>query len=148
MTDANDLIDALEADPHSEILAAMLTDELMESRGMIRTEADRHVERLRADARERIECAAAAEVMRSTDGRSDRVKEHIRLMCFEGLQPPAYNFIVTGGDSPPVATARQIDSPNGWWHEWTVTVGALWIVAAGGAPRHPAVRRVYRRRQK
>lgn len=63
MSDVDALVALLERDPDNAIVAAMLTDELMEARGMLRSEADRHVANVIAVAAEARELAeAAAEV--------------------------------------------------------------------------------------
>lgn len=107
MTDVQLLVTLIEQDPESEISAAMLTDELMEARGMIRSEADRHVERVRKTARQVLQMKFAAGLIAAKgpayrallDTIADAHPLFFASMC---------TIYVVSGDGPP----RRADPPK------------------------------------
>ena len=71
MNDIDLLTRAVEAEPRNTIIAAMLTDELMEARDMLRSEADRHVAAVQRVAGAARQVTLAVELM-ETGTRSQR----------------------------------------------------------------------------
>lgn len=146
MTDASDILAALCDDPESVILAAMLTDALMEERGMLRSEADRHVCRVIQDARDLLDISAAATIMTAGDGRRYRVLDAMMLAIWPNEVPPSFSWIIVGGDDEPcrMLTASSEDGPYPF--EWVLKVGARWIIKKAGRAPHPATKPARRRR--
>lgn len=105
MTDLDHLIRRLEADPDSDIGAAMLIDELMDARGMLYTEAERHVRQLQADARSVLQMTFVAELIRAKGPAHDALHELIRELA--GLSKgEAYTLFVTSGSEAPSGGVR------------------------------------------
>lgn len=146
MTDANDILAALKQDPESIILAAMLTDALMEERDMLRSEADRHVERVQRDARDLRDIQAAADIMSAGDGRRLDVLDKVIAVCWPDEVPPSFSWVIVAGDAPPISRDEYKSNPGAWWYETVVTVGACWIIKTAGRTPHPAAKPARRRR--
>lgn len=130
MTDVQLLINLIERDPDSDITAAMLTDELMECRGMLRSEADRHVERVRADARTALQIQFTAGLIAAKGPAYYAMRNEVaRVLGFNGNE--TYSFVVVGGeDEPRVSVAGTMQAralgvdglfvalPAGWVCAW------------------------------
>lgn len=130
MTDVQLLIDLVSADPDQDIAVAMLIDELMEARGMLRSEADRHVERLRDDVRRSKQIDTAAAILAERGPRWQALAMHLRGMAELGEYESFFIFLVGGDDEPsggvrsPVAGSippvgeLSIYVPAGWALSW------------------------------
>lgn len=127
MTDVTLLVNLIEQEPESPFYAAMLVDELMEARGMLRTEADRHVERVQADARLALDLKNATALVAAKDEYWPILCEHLRIVCHLA-RDESFDLIVIPGPSEP-NHRRHNRSRNGqWWDDITVTVGASWLM--------------------
>jgi hypothetical protein len=126
------LADALSADPNNAILEAMLTDELLDARDMLRSEADRHIAALRAAARTEQDFHRAAELL--ADGSPRQEELMIRVYQFIGWGALHDNtlFLVPGLAEPLLRMHEVRDGRNVWAGQ-TVTVGATWLLAQIGS---------------
>jgi len=129
MTDVQLLINLVSKDPDQDISAAMLVDELMDARGMLRSEADRHVERLRADCRSAKQIDLVASFIRERGRRWVALMAEVALAIgFDDGRP--FGLAVMGGDLPPSAAVRP--GPNALTGErdiWSVALPAGWALA-------------------
>lgn len=135
MTDHRDILAALEAEPDSDILAAMLKDALKEERGMIDSEAERYVARARVSAWDTKLIAFAADLLRAKGPARDELHREVRKLV--GLdEGDRYMLVIVAGDDPPsvgvpasayfaqdVGPGLAIALPAGWvayWHRRTM----------------------------
>jgi hypothetical protein len=94
------LLSLVEREPRNDVYAACLIDALMEERGMLRTEADRHVSSVQAMARTAADIDFTADLI-SRHGQAwhallQEVERQAKLWGLEG-----FILYVTGGDQPP-----------------------------------------------
>lgn len=99
LTEWTDLLARLERDPESDILAAMLTDELMDARGMARNEADKYVATARGVAQTALDIAFVASVIRAKGPAYHWLMSHVWDAIALPDTTPITLFIV-GGDGP------------------------------------------------
>lgn len=124
------LLALVEREPRNDVYAACLTDALMEERGMLRTEADRHVLRVQLDARTAADIEFTADLIarRGTAWHAllTEVETVAKLWGVEG-----FILYVTGGEQPPSiidgggstsfpANNRRVPVrlPAGWVYAW------------------------------
>ena len=129
MSDIDLLTRAVESDPRNTILHAMLTDELIDQRDMLRTEADAHVQRVVAVAATARDLACAAQLLGTRDWLSRELRAAV-LACVDLHNPGrACVLLVSGGDDPHECEIPLPGPAYRYWNE-VVTVGARWILTA------------------
>jgi hypothetical protein len=127
VTDIDLLTTRLEADPANTILAAMLTDELMDTRDMLRSEADRHVSHVQATATQARQLAEATHLMHRGSASGRWLQPH----CRRWVHLPArsyYMIVVIAGDSAPLIPLGAGATMHRPWVGILVTVGAAWVI--------------------
>jgi hypothetical protein len=127
VNDIDLLTGRLEADPSNSILASMLTDELMESRGMIRSEADRHVASVVAVAGQARQLAEATHLMRSGSASGRWLHTRCRRWAHIAQRIP-YTLLLVAGDAPPVIASAPLLGELVPWTGVLITVGAAWAI--------------------
>lgn len=126
LTEWHDLLDRLEKEPDSDILAAMLTDELMEARGMNRTEADRYVATARRSAWDSADMAFLAHVIKAKGPAYYLLLNDVRTRLALYTHETITVFVVAGTDEPRVGNVPT-DIPNGAiFHGFPVAIPATW----------------------
>jgi hypothetical protein len=138
VTDANDMIAHLEREPESDIVAAMLVDELMQTRGMLRTEADRHVTKLRMDARDNLDMLNASFLVRPGSPVRDAIHLEVKRVCWPNDPAPPFTLVLRPGSDLPRAHTEHHSTGSCWWYEWVVLVPARWVLRhfSGKVPTH------------
>lgn len=129
MNNVDALTELLTASPDDDITAYLLTDALMEERDMTRSEASRVVLHVRLAGYEARDLALAAEAIRPDSPDRSRCLSLIRAAC--STQPPVgANVVLVPGAKKPHAVCEYRSNPGAWWYDWTVTVGASWLLSA------------------
>lgn len=100
LTEVQDLIARLERDPENDVLAAMLCDELMDAKGMLKFEAMTHVRNLQGDARVALDIATVAKTIRAAGPRYVYLLERVRRTLGQP-EGAAYVLFLVGGDEKP-----------------------------------------------
>lgn len=119
----------LTAQPEDDITAYLLADALMEEREMTRSEATRIVLSVRVagfDARELAEAAALIRV----DSAERSVCLSVIFAACPHAPPRSAAVVLIPGYAPPRATNHYRTGLGGWWYDWTITVGAVWLTTA------------------
>ena len=127
MNDIDLLILAVERDPYNPIPASMLTDELMEEKGMLRSEADRHVSAVQKASIGALQLLHVSALCACPGEPKDRVQTLLEAHWPDSTHPHALVFFITG-DSAPV---KVIGSADGSPHAAldVVYVGADFILS-------------------
>jgi len=128
MTSAEDILHTLCEEPESDILAAMLTDALMEERGMLRTEADIAVRRVRKDARDSLDMATVKAILAERGERWMVIHEEVSAACGFATDTTFFLYVVTGQHPPSVAVRPGPNEGGTPDAPWTVGVPAGWAL--------------------
>lgn len=129
MTDLQLLINRINQEPDSDIGAAMLIDELMDAKGMLYTEAARHVETVRAIARTNLQIEFTAGLIRAKGPAYDKLINELHAL-FQLDGDAVYGLFVVAGDDPPhfsVPNGASLRWPKG--HEMQIALPAGWVCA-------------------
>lgn len=127
MNDITLLTAAVVQNPRNDILAAMLTDELMGAKDMLRAEANKHVENVQLTADHARQMDAAAAVLGGKGRYAQGLRYDIIDIVGADHQFPPFIFIVPGPDGPCISY-RPSDTSAAYWGNSIVTVGALWCL--------------------
>lgn len=128
MTDVACLVKLIEQDPDTDILAAMLIDELMEARGMLRSEAERHVRHVQADARIAKQIDFVARLLRAKGPAYTylcrAIERHLMIQEVIG-----YTLYVVSGDGPPrfCRVGDVVQTPTAR-HGYPIAIPAGWVI--------------------
>lgn len=121
------LISQVELHPTNPIVAAMLVDELMESKDLTRAQADVQVQKVREVAIEAAFLRRASEIMAGCPWQ----RHWGRATVLEELGAPddttAVIMLVSGPQAPRLHVPTSMEH-GALWHEGTITVGAEWVV--------------------
>jgi hypothetical protein len=127
VTDLNDLIELVESQPDDDLAALMLTDALMELREISRSEAGRHVKRIRETALSSRRIIAATKLLAT--GTASR-RYLIRLVYATCRVPRRRKPIVVVTDEVGV-TVRTVPNhveTDSYWNSSVITAGAQWLL--------------------
>ena len=127
MTNAQDILANLEADPDSEILAAMLTDALMEERGQLRSEADRHVEIARQNARDARDMKFACGLFRARGPAAFMIREFLLVQYLGGESIPFTVYLILGSNGPTTTFTLEGNHPAFGNGDHAIAVPAKWV---------------------
>lgn len=100
LTEWKDLLERLERDPENEILAAMLTDELIEARRMQWSEATRYVTTARKVARDALDLECVVATIRADGPRYVYLCERIRRTLGQCADARFVLFLTCGDGRP------------------------------------------------
>lgn len=140
LTEWTDLLARLERDPGNDVLAAMLTDELMEARDMYRTEADRYVATARRAAQDSADMTWLANLITSKGPAYDLILAKIRSALAIYAYETLTLFVVAGTDEPRVGQVPG-DVPEGaLFHGFPVAIPATWARTWWASAGRPAVK--------
>lgn len=140
LTEWHDLLQALEEDPQSDILAAMLTDELMESRGMARNEADRYVELARVSARQALDVKWATELIVAKGPAFHALVSEVRTLVGIYATDEFTMFVIPGEGRPEVLVPADVRERGAIYRGFPVSLPASWVRFWWGGeclPIHP-----------
>lgn len=127
MNDLDALTTAFEQNPHNDIIAAMLVDELMSARDMGRTEADAMVDRVRRAVLDGPQLLAAAELLKPGTFTGRLIPSAVRR--HQGFAREARpTVIVVPGAGGPVTHHVGASAAADYWSRTTITVGAAWVL--------------------
>lgn len=126
LTEWHDLLARLEQEPESDILAAMLTDELMEARDMNRTEADKYVAKARAEARTVKDIEFVTALIHAKGPAYEHLVTEIRRACGIFNHETITLFVIGGEQSPWTGPPQKLNNPDLIYQGWAVTVPATW----------------------
>lgn len=107
--------------------ARALVDHHQEALGVSRREALKVVATMRRARRNTNEVGAAA--VRMQPGRVGAVA--MRLAVLEAIPEelaPSVQILIVPGSRPPIATSAYRYHAGAYWYEWTVIVGARWLL--------------------
>lgn len=127
MNDVDLLILAVEKEPHNDIVAAMLIDELMGERDMIRSEAERHVTAVQLASINAREIAQVAALFACPGPARDRVMTIVTNAWPANAHPTARIHVVVGDTPPMKAIGDSTDTPSPFLD--VVYIGAKFILA-------------------
>jgi hypothetical protein len=149
VNDLTMLTTLVEQEPDNTIVAAMLTDELMDARDMLRSEAEKHVLHVQQTAAACRDLAAAAMLMVDGTGSHTYLLRRVLLVIDAPTWYLGTVLTVPGPERPRVFHLDNVDGPATWGH-CMVTVGARWLLDQwdADAPRRERQRRVRRTRPK
>jgi hypothetical protein len=127
VTNLDILTRLVEREPNNDILTAMLTDELMDARDMLRSEADAHVAHVRAVAAEAAQLADAARLM--VPG-SPPCRALSRIAHAEAGVPlqAAASLLLEPGAAAPLLHPQWDHRGQRYWPPSVITVGAAWVL--------------------
>jgi len=125
VSNVNWLENALKLDPGNDELSAALTDELIETNGMTREEADKHVEDLRRPGL-MAHVHACSTLMQKHNPERHVVNAILREYLHVTDEVVFTGLLTTGSSSPVITKARpEIGAPA---DRMTVLVGASWLL--------------------
>ncbi len=126
MNDLDMLIDLVEHNPDAMLYQEMLTDELMERRDMIRSEADRHAHGIAKKARDARDLTDAAAIMtKPTAVTRATMASLIHTLGERGDR--VNSLILIPGESGPETTAGSIPNRRGGFYR-IMWVGATYYL--------------------
>lgn len=134
-----DLVHRLEADPENDVWAAMLTDALIEEREMIRTEADGYVATLRKTARDALDIAHVANVIRANGPQYVYLIERIRRTLGQPTGAAFVLFLIAGDGDPRIGVGIEMmpeDDPGPGLYVVLPCSWARRILGRTGLPLH------------
>ncbi len=127
MTALEDLVAAVERNPTNPIVAAMLTDELMDARDMLRSEADAHVRNVQSAGGTAAQIRVGCELLANdTECRRYLLAQVFRTCGVPRGRRPT--VIVTEGDKLRVTEARLLVDDPRYWGRVVILVGAAWLL--------------------
>lgn len=134
-----DLLDRLERDPESDVLAAMLTDELIEARGMTYSEAAGYVATARKTARDALDIAHVANVIRANGPQYVYLVERIRRTLGQPSGAAFVLFLIAGDGDPRIGVGIEMmpdDDPGPGLYVILPCSWARSILSRTGLPMH------------
>jgi len=129
VTTLDDLVQAVNDYPTSDVVANMLIDFVMESHDMNRSEADKHVREIRWHALRTANMSLAGQLMNhDTHSRAFLLGEVFAYLGLADL--PGYTLVILPGGASPDVSTRDVSRPTGYWPDATLTVGSQWLLGA------------------
>jgi hypothetical protein len=125
--DLETLTALFERDPFNPVLLAMLTDELITSGGMNRTEADQKLQRVQLVARQAAELREAGTLMTpGTDSGRYLLRELMRVTAVpDGW---ACSAVLLSDGAEPFRTEPTVSEVTGLWGATVIYAPARWVI--------------------
>lgn len=127
MDDVDAMVKAIEREPDDLTAELALTDMLVELRDMHHTEAAAHAATVMQTARDARDLAEGARLMEPKQPWHD---ELVKDICFAAR---LYNVVdalvvLVPGDAVPVSASSYTVNGSNWDRQFSVSVGALWVI--------------------